>query len=101
MMSNDEIKKNDLIKIIDFIETYYARELTKSEIKAIRKELGCYTYKSFINEISETLINATDFFTVTKLHRIIHKKQETKEFLKNGNLNSWEDLYANKKFSQI
>lgn len=88
------MEANELIKIIEFIENYYHRKLTSEEIKALKNELNCYNYKTFLEQIKPKLLSEVKYFTIAQLHKILTEKQNTYDDFSNINLNScyWYEI---------
>lgn len=91
-MKNSNI---EIFKIINFIETYYHRQLNEDEIIAIKSELSDYTYDRFIRTIKEPLLLSTKYFTISDLYRVVEYKRKSDDYLALSNIDSWEELYDN------
>lgn len=85
----------EVLKIINFIETYYYRHLSDEEIIAIKNELNGYSYDKFIANIKEPLLTSTKFFTIADLFRVIDSQKDSENFLKNSGIEEWDELYDN------
>ena len=85
----------ELIKVARWVNGYYHRELTEDEIIAIKRELADITYPEFKEHIEFSLLKKVDYFTVQALHKIIEDFREMRNWLKESNLNSFNDLYEN------
>lgn len=85
----------ELLKVVDFIETYYSINLKDNQIRSLQEELKDYTYESFINEVKEPLLKSISFFNIADLHRILENIKDSKKFLEQSGKSTWEEFYAN------
>ena len=88
------MKKNEFIKIINFIEGYYGRSLSKNELISLKEELKDCSYSFFIENIKDNLLKS-QYFTVAEVHRLKQNIIDSEEFLRRTGLKSWNDLYVN------
>ena len=90
------MNNKDLIKIIECIELYFNRKLKELEIIEIEKILKDYSYKTFCEEIKNTLLLSKSF-SLNELHRIVENNRIAMRFLHESGKKSWEDFYCNLK----
>ena len=89
------MEDKDLIKVVDFIQGYYSRQLNKAEIKALSDELKGFTFEEFESEIKLPLLKKVEYFNVANLHKIVEDTKDLRLLKKQLGIKSFDELCEN------
>ena len=89
------MEDKELIKVIEFLQGAYNRQLNKNEIKLIKEELKDYDYEKFINNLKFPLLKKVEYFTVRELHKIVEDDKDLQHLRDSLGIKSFEELYEN------
>ena len=85
----------EIIKIIKYLEGFYSRKLSESEIAALKEILKGETLAEFKRKYSNVLGRKVEYFTPAKMQQLINERKEIEDWKARTGIKDLNELYEN------
>lgn len=85
----------EIIKIIKYLEGFYSRKLSESEIAALQEILKGETLAEFKRKYSNVLSRKVEYFTPAKMQQLINERKEIEDWKARTGIKDLNELYEN------